>query len=217
LAGIDTKFSGEAMALPLFFGSVTFATKYILNFSNNWYKKRIRCGITEMNSNHTNTKTAYIGLGSNLGNRQDNLQMALSKLAEMPTIKVTQVSSLYETAPVGVPDQPDFLNAVAALETALPAVKLLDVFLHLENQLGRVRTFRWGPRVIDMDLLLYGDEQIALPSLTIPHPRLRERAFVLVPLAEIAPELVLPGDTKTVKELASYFCGNGNIRRRGVV
>ena len=127
------------------------------------------------------------------------------------------MSSVYETAPVGVTEQPEFLNAVAALETCLPATDLLDVLLNLENKLGRVRTFRWGPRVLDLDLLLYGDAQIMLPSLTVPHPRLRERAFVLVPLAEIAPELVLPGEHKTVKELADYFGSNGNIRRVGVV
>ena len=170
-----------------------------------------------MYTNHINTHTAYVGLGSNLGNREANLQAALSRLAALPTMMIKRVSSLYETAPVGVTEQPEFLNAVAALETSLPAADLLDVFLHLENQLGRVRTFRWGPRVIDIDLLLYGDAQIALPFLTVPHPRLRERAFVLVPLAEIAPKLVLPGDTKTVEELANYFCGNGNIRHLAVV
>ncbi len=175
------------------------------------------CGITIEIINHINTQTAYVGLGSNLGDRAGNLQMALSELAQMPTMKITQVSSLYETAPVGVTAQPDFLNAVAALETLLPALELLTVFLHLEKQIGRVRTFRWGPRVIDLDLLLYGNEQVSLPSLTVPHPRLRERAFVLVPLAEIAPELVLPGGTKTVKEFADYFCGKGNIRRLDVV
>ncbi len=160
---------------------------------------------------------AYVGLGSNLGDRAENLQSALSRLADVPTISITQVSSLYETAPVGVTAQPDFLNAVAALETSLPARDLLDVFLHLENKIGRVRTFRWGPRVIDLDLLLYGQEQIALPSLTVPHPRLRERAFVLAPLAEIAPQLIVPGEAKTVKELAQSFGGNGNIRRLAVV
>jgi len=175
------------------------------------------CGINEMVINHINMQTAYVGLGSNLGDRQDNLRTALSELRQMPTISILRVSSLYESAPVGVTEQPEFLNAVAALETALPATDLLDVFLNLENKIGRVRTFRWGPRVIDLDLLLYGDAQIALPSLTVPHPRLREREFVLVPLAEIAPELVLPGDQKTVKEIADYFSGNGNIRRVGVV
>ena len=185
-------------------------------FNSRWHKIEI-CGIKKINNNHINTRTAYVGLGSNLGNREENSQAALSRLAKVPTIQVTHVSSLYETAPVGVTEQPEFLNAVAALETSLPATELLGLFLHLENQLGRVRTFRWGPRVIDLDLLLYGDMQIALPSLTVPHPRLRERGFVLVPLAEIAPDLALPGDEKTVKEMANYFSSNGNIRRLSIV
>ena len=165
--------------------------------------------------------TAYVGLGSNLGSKAGNLQAALNKLAQLPTIHITQVSSLYETAPVGVTEQPEFVNAVAALETPLSALDLLGVLLHLENKMGRVRTFRWGPRVIDLDLLLYGDAQITLPNLTVPHPRLRERAFVLTPLAEIAPDLALPGSSETAAELAKHFCGNetegGNIRRLEVV
>ena len=132
-------------------------------------------------------------------------------------MEVRQVSSLYETAAVGVTDQPDFLNAVAEVHTTLSATALLDALLNLENLLGRVRTFRWGPRVIDLDLLLYGKEQITLPHLTVPHPRLRERAFVLVPLAEIAPGLTLPEDRQTVQERANNLNGGGNIRRVGVV
>jgi 2-amino-4-hydroxy-6-hydroxymethyldihydropteridine diphosphokinase len=180
-------------------------------------------------NNHTNTEPnvtanpeetgiiAYIGLGANLGDRQGSLKRALKKLDNPPTIKVIRVSALYETAPVGVTDQPEFLNAVAAVETTLPPRELLDVLLHLENQMGRVRTLRWGPRVIDLDLLLYGDAQVALVGLTVPHPRLRERAFVLVPLAEIAPNLALPEDGRTVSELAESLLGDfgspGNIRR----
>ncbi len=145
------------------------------------------------------------------------LHSALSLLGDLPTIDLVRVSSLYETAAVGVTDQPDFLNAVAEVGTALSATALLDALLNLENLLGRKRTFRWGPRVIDLDLLLYGSEQIVLPELTVPHPRLRERAFVLVPLAEIAPELVLPGDHRIVTEIANNFRGEGNIRRVGIV
>ena len=165
--------------------------------------------------------TAYVGLGANLGDRAAALRTALSSLHNLPTMEVRRVSSLYETAAVGVTDQPDFLNAVAEVHTILSATSLLDALLNLENLLGRVRTFRWGPRVIDLDLLLYGDKQIALPTLSVPHPRLRERAFVLVPLAEIVPGLRLPGDTQTVQELAAHlvtnFLGDGNIRRVGVV
>ena len=186
-----------------------------------------------MNNNHTNIVTdftgevpetgtlAYVGLGANLGDRQAGMQQALRELAVLPTIKIVSVSSVYETAPVGVTDQPDFLNQVIAVRTTLSAPALLHALLHLENQMGRTRTVRWGPRVIDLDLLLYGDAQIALPGLTVPHPRLRERAFVLVPLAEIAPALRLPGDGKKVSEIAESFlrdsCDHGNIRRRNFV
>ena len=152
-----------------------------------------------------------------MGDRQANLRAALSELGALPTISLTQVSSLYETAPVGVTEQPDFLNAAAEIQTSLAPLDLLSVLLHIENKIGRVRTFRWGPRVIDLDLLLYGEQRIALPDLIVPHPRLRERAFALVPLAEIAPGLALPGDGKNVKEIADFFSGNGNISCRGVV
>ncbi len=161
--------------------------------------------------------TAYVGLGANLGNRTASIQAALYSLSNLPTMEMRRVSSLYETAAVGMTDQPDFLNAVAEVGTSLSAIELLDVLLNLENLLGRKRTIRWGPRVIDLDLLLYGDEQITLPALTVPHPRLRERAFVLVPLAEIVPELTLPGDHQAVAALANNFRAGGNIRRVGVV
>ena len=149
--------------------------------------------------------------------REAAIDAALEELGQTPGIDVSRVSARYETAPVGVTDQPDFLNAVAQVQTSLAALDLLSVLLGIENQLGRVRTVRWGPRVIDLDLLLYGDAQIVLPDLIVPHPRLRERAFVLVPLAEIAPDLVLPGDTATVEVLAKEFRGTGNIWRVGVV
>ena len=164
---------------------------------------------------------AYLGVGTNLGDRQANIRAALQKLADLPTIQLMRVSPLYETAPVGVTDQPDFLNLVVAAGTSLAPQALLDALLHIENQMGRVRTERWGPRVIDLDLLLYGDAQVALPGLTVPHPRLRERAFVVVPLAEVAPDLVLPRDGKRVADLAELFrqdfsCKR-NIRRVGLV
>lgn len=171
----------------------------------------------EENRNHTNTVTAFIGLGSNLGDRKEMLQAALQRLDDLPEVCVTRRSSLYETAPVGVTDQPDFLNTVAEVNTTLSALALLQALLDIENRLGRVRTLRWGPRVIDLDLLVYGGEQIALPELTVPHPRLSERAFVVVPLAEIVPELILPGDTQTIWEQAEKFLGDGNIRRIEVV
>jgi len=156
---------------------------------------------------------AYLGLGANLGDRRASIKTALRKLAVQPTIRLARVSSLYETAPVGVTDQPFFLNLVAAVRTSLSPQALLDILLHIENQMGRVRTERWGPRVIDIDLLLYGGEQIALPGLTVPHPRLRERSFALIPLAEIAPDLTLPGDEKKMADFADIFPCDGNIRR----
>lgn len=160
---------------------------------------------------------AYVGLGANLGDRRATMEAALRALAAHPQVRLARVSSLYETAPVGVTDQPDFLNAVAAVETTLAPRPLLDALLHLENLLGRARTLRWGPRVIDLDLLLYGAQIIALPGLDVPHPRLRERAFVLTPLAEIAPDLALPGDEKKISDLAKIHVSEGNIRRIGCV
>lgn len=173
-------------------------------------------------NNHTNTMpqpevAAYLGIGANLGDRAASIQTALQKIGDWPGIEVTRISSLYETAAIGMTDQPDFLNLVAALRTTLPPRALLGAFLHIENQMGRTRTVRWGPRVIDLDLLLYGEAQVLLPGLTVPHPGLRERAFVVVPLAEIAPDLVLPGDGKKVLELADTLRKTGNIQRFPVV
>jgi 2-amino-4-hydroxy-6-hydroxymethyldihydropteridine diphosphokinase len=131
---------------------------------------------------------AYVGLGANLGDREQSIRDAVSAL---PGVVV--VSTLRETDPVGVIDQPKFLNGVAALETELQPQELLDLLLAVERRLGRERRERWGPRTIDLDLLLYGDEVIDEEGLTVPHPHLHERRFVLEPLAEIAPTLVVPG------------------------
>jgi len=136
----------------------------------------------------------YIGLGSNLGNREATIQKALQLLAEMPDVNVVLVSSLRETDPVGYEDQPRFLNGAAALETELAPLALLERLQDVERQLGRVRSGpRFGPRTIDLDLLVYGDLQIDESGLEIPHPRLVERRFVLEPLAELDPELDVPG------------------------
>lgn len=129
----------------------------------------------------------------------------------MPTIQVTAVSSLYETAPVGVTDQPPFLNAAAAIRTTLTPEGLLQALLHLENEMGRARTLRWGPRVIDIDILAFGERRISTPALTVPHPRLWERAFALVPLAEIAPGLTLPGRNEPIQKRAEALRTSGNI------
>jgi 2-amino-4-hydroxy-6-hydroxymethyldihydropteridine diphosphokinase len=131
---------------------------------------------------------AYVGVGANLGDREATIRAALAALPG-----VVAVSELRETDPVGVTDQPPFLNGVAALETELSARQLLDALLRVERDLGRERRERWGPRTIDLDLLLYGEETIDEPGLTVPHPRLHERRFALEPLAEIAPKALIPG------------------------
>ena len=136
---------------------------------------------------------AYVGLGANLGPREETLRRALELLERSPGVDVLAVSELRETEPVGVIEQPRFLNGAAALETSLSARELLDLLLEVERTLGRVRDERWGPRLIDLDLLLYGAETIDEPGLDVPHPRLHERRFALEPLAELDPELVIPG------------------------
>lgn len=137
---------------------------------------------------------AYIGVGANLGNREATMRAALAALDATPGVRVVAVSSFRETEPVGYLDQPRFLNAAASVETELDARGLLDALLAVEQSLGRTREGpRFGPRTIDLDLLLFGDEQVDEPGLTVPHPRLHERAFVLEPLAELDPALVVPG------------------------
>jgi 2-amino-4-hydroxy-6-hydroxymethyldihydropteridine diphosphokinase len=136
---------------------------------------------------------AFIALGSNLDDPPAQLACALRALADLPHSRVGRVSSFYRNPPVGYPDQPDFVNAVALLETRLAPRDLLARLLALEDARGRVRTFPNAPRTLDLDIALYGDRVIEEPDLVIPHPRLTERAFVLVPLAEIAPETVVPG------------------------
>ena len=137
---------------------------------------------------------AYVGLGANLGDRENTLRAAVEALGGEEGIEVVRVSTLRETEPVGVGEQPLYLNGVAGLETTLTARELLDRLLAVEQRFGRVRVpGEHGPRSLDLDLLLYGDEEIDEPGLTVPHPRLHERSFVLEPLAEVAPTLVVPG------------------------
>jgi 2-amino-4-hydroxy-6-hydroxymethyldihydropteridine diphosphokinase len=135
------------------------------------------------------SQRAYLALGSNLGDRAATLQRALDALRETAGVKVVAVSQVYETDPIG-PAQPDYLNAVVALETSLAPRDLLDVAQRLERDAGRVRGERWGPRTLDVDVLLVGDETVDEPDLAVPHPRMWERAFVVAPLADIAPDLV---------------------------
>jgi len=138
--------------------------------------------------------TAYVGLGANLGDREATIRAAVEALSADEGIEVADLSTLRETEPVGVGEQPLFLNGVVALDTTLSARELLDRLLAIEQRFGRVRiSGEHGPRTLDLDLLLYGDEQIDGPGLTLPHPRLHERRFVLEPLVELAPGLVVPG------------------------
>jgi len=135
--------------------------------------------------------TVFLGLGSNLGYRIGNINEALRRLDEIPGIKIERASSLYETEPVGLRKQPDFINAVAEVSTSLSPAELLHAVMQVEKDMGRVRTVHWGPRTIDIDILIYDDVSVNTPELVIPHPRMQERAFVLVPLYEIAPALKL--------------------------
>ncbi|MDR9756398.1 MAG: 2-amino-4-hydroxy-6-hydroxymethyldihydropteridine diphosphokinase [Syntrophomonadaceae bacterium] len=142
---------------------------------------------------------AFIGMGSNLGDRRTFLKEASLEIGSHPQLRVIRLSSLYETEPVGYLDQGWFLNQVMEIETTLTPEELLTFLQGIENKLGRKRLIRWGPRVIDLDILLYGNRTIETPKLIIPHPRMYERGFVMIPLQEIAPDLVHP-DGKTTRE-----------------
>ena len=143
--------------------------------------------------------TVYIGLGSNLGDRKQNLVQALELLSKHMVVE--QVSSIYETEPVGYEEQPLFLNAVCRISTELNPKRLLQLAKEIEIKLGRTPGLPNAPRPIDIDILFYGDEILSSKELTVPHPRLVERAFVLMPLAEIVPDLVHPGSGKAIKQL----------------
>ena len=146
----------------------------------------------------------YVGLGANLGDREATIRSALELLDAAPDVDVVTVSTLRETEPVGYTDQPRFLNGVAALETRLGPRAMLDRLLEVERALGRSRDGpRWGPRTIDLDLLVHGDEIVDEPGLRVPHPRLAERRFALEPLAELDPGLVVPGAGPVETLLAS--------------
>lgn len=157
--------------------------------------------------------TAYIGLGSNLENPVEQVKSALLELDMLPQTRLLQQSSLYQSAPMGPANQPDYINAVAALETRLAADELLSALQGLEMSHQRVRKERWGPRTLDLDLLLYGDQSISSEHLVVPHPGLGERLFVLRPLFEIAPVLVLPNN-QAVAELLDE-CSEDGLQRLG--
>jgi 2-amino-4-hydroxy-6-hydroxymethyldihydropteridine diphosphokinase len=154
--------------------------------------------------------TVYLGLGANLGKRRETIDAALARLADHPAICVGAVSALIETAPVGGPaGQPNYLNGAAAIETNLDPAALLAELKRIEHDLGRRDGPRWGPRPIDLDILLYGDLVLDSPDLTIPHPRLRERRFVLEPLAEIAPDAIDPVTGLAVRALLARLDADG--------
>lgn len=144
---------------------------------------------------------AYLGLGGNIGDPASAMAAALRALDADERVEIAGVSSLYRTPPWGLTDQPDFLNAVAAIDCRLGARQLLDLSLEVEASLKRVRDIRWGPRLIDIDILVFGDERIEEEGLNVPHPRMLERGFVMAPLAEIAPGLEIGG--RTVADRAS--------------
>ncbi len=153
--------------------------------------------------NHTEGVLAYIGLGSNMDDPQQQIEQALREISELPQTRLVSTSQLYRTRPVGPQDQPDFVNGVCAVESTLAPMELLQSLQKIEQRHGRTREQHWGPRTLDLDILLYGNECISFDALQVPHPRMAERNFVLVPLADIAPELTLPDSTPIAKLLAN--------------
>lgn len=157
------------------------------------------------------TVIAYVGLGSNLSSPASQLDRALEALAALPDSELQQTSSFYTSQPVGPQDQPDFVNAVARLRTSLSPLLLLAQLQAIEKAQGRLRTRHWGPRTLDLDLLLYGDQTIDLPQLQVPHPEMTQREFVLAPLQEIAPDLRIPGSGPLAHHLSR--CPDNRLRR----
>ena len=154
------------------------------------------------------TASAFVALGANLGDPVAQLESAIAALACLPRTRLVRASSLYRSAPVGYADQPDFVNAVAEVVTALTPRELLEALLALEHDRGRVRNFPNAPRTLDLDIVLYGTLALHEHGLTVPHPRMHERAFVLVPLAEIAPDAMVPGRGTVRDLLAGVDCGS---------
>ncbi|PKG22500.1 2-amino-4-hydroxy-6-hydroxymethyldihydropteridine diphosphokinase [Niallia nealsonii] len=155
---------------------------------------------------------AYISLGSNIGNRVEYLHEAVRMLDGQEKIKLVSISSIYETDPVGYVEQDPFLNIVLEVRTSLSPLDLLHVCQSVENELGRKRVIRWGPRTIDLDILLYNHENIESEKLNIPHPRIEERAFVMIPLLEIAPTIQLPNKSMPLIESNEFLQGKEGVR-----
>ena len=157
--------------------------------------------------------TAYIGMGSNLGDREENLSKTLELLRRIEGTEVETFSSSFESEPMYLSEQPDYLNMAAMLSTNLFPLNLLEALLSIENKMGRVRGIKFGPRVIDLDILFFGEQIVNSEALTIPHPLLYERLFVLKPLSEIAGELICPVKQKTVAELLKLSNDNSRISK----
>ena len=155
---------------------------------------------------------AYIGLGSNVGDRRANIEGALRRLADVPGVRILRSSAVLETEPVGKTDQPRFLNAAVEIECALEPEEMLGHLQRIESEMGRIRTERWGPRSIDLDLLLFRRRRVRTEQLTVPHPRLAERRFVLEPLVGLCPDLVVPGTGRTVRQLWKDIAGTEDYR-----
>lgn len=160
--------------------------------------------------------TAFLGIGANLGDRADTLTQALVQLNALPDVCVVAASSVYETAPVGVLDQPDFLNAVVQVNTLLSPRALLEVLLATELQFGRKRLKKWGPRLLDLDILLYEDRVIDETGLAVPHPYLQERAFVLCPLCDLCAEAVHPVLKRSFADLLKDVDTQSVVRVEGL-
>ena len=156
-------------------------------------------------------ETVYISIGSNLGNREKSCRLAIEGISEFA--KVSAVSSMYETEPVGYEEQPIFINCAIEIETDLSPHKLLDKLHSIENRLGRVREIKWGPRIIDLDIIFYGNEVVNDPDLTIPHPEAHKRRFVLEPLDEIAPTLEHPVLRQSIRELLASLRDHHKVEK----
>ncbi len=157
-------------------------------------------------------ETVYIGLGSNLGVPEDNLRLALGHLGDLAGVENVTPSCFYKTPPFGITDQPEFVNAVARADTTLLPQQLLTALLLIEHEMGRVRTEKWGPRIIDLDILLFGNRVMDEPGLTIPHPGIPDREFVLAPMVDLAPDCLHPTRNATMRELLNQLGGATTAR-----